>query len=198
MNHLAQKMQALMADPERAHKIDAFVKKLEGGALTTPKRITENLKSFASELVQDQEPSFLAVTPKPWSRMNCCDLNVRKIIQDEGGEEILGYKIWGIDDVYFEAIPHVVWKKTDGEIVDITFNPDGEMKIVFVEAPELQTVRDETMGDKKRGIFDEDLKALWEIENENERNIHIVRPSDQELWATELTYKKWKKSRKKA
>ncbi|MFQ3242787.1 MAG: hypothetical protein ACI9JZ_002491 [Lentimonas sp.] len=157
-----------------------------------------NLRSFASELVQGKEPLFLAVTPKPWSRLNCCDLNVRKIIQDEGGEEVMGYKIWGIDDIYFEVIPHLVWKNIDGKIVDITFNPDGEMKIVFVEDPKLQTVRDETIGDKKRGIFDEDLKARWKIENENERNIHIMRPSDQELWGAELTYKKWKKSRKKA
>ena len=187
-------IRAMLVHPIKSRVLQRFETDLKSGRLTTPRRTTANLLDFCKALSPDHKPDHVDVVPQPWSRMDCCDLNVRKMVADEGGIAVMGYKIWGLDDYYFEAVPHVVWENPSTcKLEDITFNEDGELRILFVSDPRLQSVRQNTMGDKRRGVYDVVLKEFWSLKSPIEQEIMLKRPGDEELWNKSLTYNVWKK-----
>ncbi|HYX29845.1 MAG TPA: hypothetical protein VE863_14995, partial [Pyrinomonadaceae bacterium] len=98
--------------------------------LTAPTEINDDIRSFCRS-ISDLETFFLDVEPEPWSRQSCCNLNVNEYIRSHGGKMICGYKIWYHKPIYIEAERHAVWEK-DGTYKDISFNADGENRILFL------------------------------------------------------------------
>ncbi|WP_413460681.1 hypothetical protein [Herbaspirillum huttiense] len=98
--------------------------------LTTPAEIDQDVLDFARR-VDGQQPLRLQCEPLPWSRQDCCELNVEEYIRSHGGQKLVGYKIWQTAAEYVEGERHVVW--TDGATVrDVSFCSSGEQEIVFV------------------------------------------------------------------
>ena len=108
--------------------------------LTTPPDIDKYVLQFCKNLSPIENPIFLMVQPPNWSRLYYCNKNVERMMQLHGGSMVIGYKIWYVPSLYIEAERHTVWLNPDGELTDITFNKDGETKILFLPVPTLKTV----------------------------------------------------------
>lgn len=67
---------------------------------------------------------------------DCCQTNVEKKIQKDGGYRIIGWAIWK-SQIFIEAEYHHIWAAPDGsKVIDITPKRDGEKHILFVIDPE--------------------------------------------------------------
>lgn len=108
--------------------------------LTTPPRVDKYVSEFCRKLSPKERPVFLTVQPPNWSRQDYCNKNVERMIQLHGGGMSLGYKIWYVPSLYIEAERHAVWLNPEGELVDITFNKDGETNILFLPMPMLKAI----------------------------------------------------------
>jgi hypothetical protein len=149
--------------------------------------------------VQSQEkPLYLPVKPFLWSRVNCCDLNVQKVVNDNGGEKVYGFKIWSIPKMYIEADLHCVWKEPRGNFIDITPNVDGEEKILFLPDPELTTVRLARKGEKPRLALRDSLIDFVDLKREQEMAVGFVYSPDEVMWKDNISYKRLKKKINKA
>lgn len=158
--------------------------------LTTPETIEKSIINFCLKINPRVKPTFLDVKPELWCRQSCCDLNVQNYINENGGEILCGYKIWYNKPTYIEAERHAVWSK-EHQLIDLTFNGDGEDKIVFV--PDVQSKcmnLEDNLNKIRRGINYNTtivIKAMEYLEKRHE----IQQMSDEESWKTMLTYKDW-------
>lgn len=170
-----------------------LLNKISKGELTTPPTIDQDVSSFCVYLRSSQLPIYIPVQPYSWSRVNCCDLNVRKAVNESGGVPVFGFRIWSIPKLYIEADLHCIWQKSDGMLVDITPNIDGENRTLFLPEPKLKTVRLRFKGDKPRLALHPSLQAAVAMMTEREKRIACLYPPDKVLWDTSLSYKRLKK-----
>ncbi|MFP1916009.1 hypothetical protein ACLEEZ_10710 [Lonsdalea quercina] len=98
--------------------------------LTTPEEIDQHVASFCRTL-STENPVFIDVKPELWCKQSNCEMNVDKFIELQEGEKVIGYKIWYIKRKYIEAERHVVYRN-NGQFRDLTFNRDGETKVLFI------------------------------------------------------------------
>lgn len=111
-------------------------------------------------------------------------------MQEKGGQAVYGYKIWA-NEVYAEAVAHCIWKDPSGSMVDVTFNPDGEMRVLFVPVPSMTTTTLEHGGEKPRHALDPDLREVVELEKDLQKQIGYVWMPEKEAWEVQLTYGEW-------
>jgi len=157
--------------------------------LTTPVSIDPNVRNFCRRL-SPQQPVYLEPSPQPWSRLNFCDRNVQKMIQLNGGEAILGYRIWYVKDIYIEAERHAVWGDSGGQLTDLSFYPDGERRILFLPVARLTTVKEETLG-RPRAAFHPKAREFVKIQEMHERAIEVKHLDSWEEWQSAQAYEHW-------
>jgi hypothetical protein len=160
--------------------------KFDGSTLTTPEEIDKNVASFCRS-ISSAVPVFIDVIPELWCRQGCCEMNVEKLIQDHGGNKIIGYKIWYVNQKYIEAERHVVYEN-NGVHRDPTFNTDGEQRILFVPDPDLSTGYEDRPMKLRRGLS---LSGKRFAKQAMITDRLIVRMSNEESWEKMLTYKDW-------
>lgn len=73
------------------------------------------------------------VVPSPEARQRECFYNVRDACEAFGGDIVFGWAIWIWPLVNIEAIHHAVWRRPDGEVVDVTPPELKGPAITFVE-----------------------------------------------------------------
>ena len=162
--------------------------------LTVPIELNSDIQSFC-KTISDFEPFFLDVEPEPWSRQSCCNLNVQEYIKRHGGRMICGYKIWYHQPKYIEAERHAIWEK-GGEYRDLTFNTDGEDRVLFL--PDSLENQSGMKLNKHRFRWGKDAltRQLIEIQESSERRTLIQQVSDEIAWNTMLTYEAWQKGQR--
>jgi len=104
--------------------------------LTTPLRITADIRRLVKKLGNVAEPRYVDVKPLPNSIPNNCFPEVLMHVEKVGGDIQHGWTIWEFPGLFAEAEFHAVWKPSSGQLVDITVKKDGERKILFV--PDLE------------------------------------------------------------
>lgn len=162
-----------------------------GPNLTTPETIDDHIAEFCKS-ISPFVPFFVDVEPEPWSRQSCCDLNVKKYIEENGGEMVCGYKIWYVKDTYIEAERHALWRRED-LYKEITFNVDGEESILFLpDIPSKQGSLE--LGPRKiRHGLNDMFKQMIQFQEAMEGQSTIEQMSDQECWDTMPTFEDWLK-----
>jgi hypothetical protein len=167
-------------------------------SLTTPSEIDKFVSQFCKKLSPKENPVFLDVQPPSWSRLNYCDKNVEKMKELNNGSIVLGYKIWYVPSLYIEAERHAVWLSPEGTLTDMTFNKDGETKVLFLPAPKLTTVsvRAET---KPREAFHPRVAKFIEsqILIERMRSQFSMIDNTWEGWERAISFDVWSESRQK-
>lgn len=159
---------------------------LDGTSLTTPEAIDQKVASFCRKL-SNAAPVFVDVKPENWCRQSCCEMNVEKLIEQSGGKKVIGYKIWYKKNKYIEAERHVIYEYGDA-LRDLTFNTDGETKILFVPDSHMtKGYEDRPM--KIREGYSQRARIL--ARQMDERDKRTVRMSNDESWQTMLTYEDW-------
>lgn len=157
---------------------------LEG--LTTPEKIDQRVASFSRRL-SSLAPFYVNVEPELWSRQSTCDMNVQKLIEQIGGSQVTGYKIWYLKNKYIEAERHVI-HVLSGVFRDPTFNSDGETIILFVPDKDPATTYD-ARSMKVREGFTQRSRLFAQMKDQEEK--FALRLSNQESWDRMLSYESW-------
>lgn len=155
--------------------------------LTTPESIDQHVASFCRSL-STEYPVYIDVKPELWCKQSNCEMNVDKYIEQNGGEKVIGYKIWYIKRKYIEAERHVVYRK-DGEYRDLTFNTDGETLILFV--PDSKKIAYDEKPLKTRMGLTQKTRLLVKQVDFQETGIRQM--SQEDSWNTMPSYEDWLK-----
>lgn len=100
------------------------------------KRIDSSIKSFQKSIDGTTKPVFVPLLPRDDSLPNDCFENVRRQIDEKGGEIIHGWRVFTLPSVFHEAEFHAVWKSPQGELLDVSLPPEeGTRRIVFFPDP---------------------------------------------------------------
>lgn len=109
-----------------------------------PDYITElefNFIKSINPLIKDKNSEgfgYIDISPEAYNgeyHVSCCQINVAKKIEKDGGKRLIGWCIWK-SPVLLEAEYHHVWVSPEGNIVDITPQSDKGETILFVVDPE--------------------------------------------------------------
>ncbi|MEC3890232.1 hypothetical protein [Xanthomonas campestris] len=160
--------------------------------LTTPKKIDLNVTIFCKSL-NKKAPVYLEVTPELWCRQQCCILNAKKFVTENGGSLVNGYKIWYQRGKYIEGERHTVVRTEDGQFRDITFNADGETLILFSADDDESMDYDDRPLKLRRGFTNAALKLVAQL---NLQDKLIKQGTDEESWANMITYEEWLKGKR--
>lgn len=81
---------------------------------------------------------FRKISWQPAGEIGACAATVARAIAELGGEPILGFHIHHWPNMFIEALPHYVWKRPDGVLVDLTekYPTDVARHSVFSPYPE--------------------------------------------------------------
>ncbi|MEG0163495.1 MAG: SEC-C metal-binding domain-containing protein, partial [Mucinivorans sp.] len=75
---------------------------------TTPKELTDQIKSFCSEILTDVQPIYIPIQPIENGQYGECYKNVQNAINAMGGKRILGWNIWWWANILLEAEAHAI------------------------------------------------------------------------------------------
>ena len=100
---------------------------------TTRADVTPEIRTFVLGLGAT-DPVLVPVVPTAGSAPGWCYRNVARAVAGEGGEPVHGWAFWACD-LHATAEYHVVWRRADGELVDVTPKNDGEKQILFAADP---------------------------------------------------------------
>lgn len=166
-------------------------------SLTTPSEIDKYVSQFCKRLSPKETCVFLDVQPQNWSRLNYCNKNVDKMKELYGGSMILGYKIWYVPSLYIEAERHAVWLSPENELVDITFNKDGETKILFVPAPQLTTVSARAETKPREGFHPRIVEFIkFQIWTEKMKSQISIIDDTWDGWERSVSFESWSQNKK--
>jgi hypothetical protein len=101
----------------------------------TPSAISTEIRALCSELVPNQEPEFIRVTPIPDADPLDCFVTVARYAEQHGGSVCYGWQIWEWPRVMVEAEFHAVWLDSDGRFHDITPKQIPVNRILFLPDP---------------------------------------------------------------
>lgn len=102
---------------------------------TLPKAVTPEIRAFCGTIAGG-EPIFLPSRPQPDAITSFCFDNVARQISAMGGTAVPGWAIWNISGVYLEAEHHGVWRSPSGELVDVSPQLNGAVRILFLPDPD--------------------------------------------------------------
>jgi hypothetical protein len=100
-----------------------------------PKTISANILAFCHDINPAMVPQYVcarSVVAIPKSGFSV--EQVKHVMENEGGELVLGWVIWEWPNVVLEAEPYAVWRK-DGYLYDVTPRRGG--KVLFLEDPSI-------------------------------------------------------------
>ena len=157
--------------------------------LTTPSTVNKSIQNFCKR-ISDFAPFFIDIKPEPWCRQSCCNLNVKRYINENGGKMVCGYKIWYHHPIYIEAERHAVWYDNN-TYKDLTFNTGGESKILFV--PDIIEKQNHLKDNvpRIRLPLNDYTKKVVAMQEHLESKMKIKSMSNEESWNTMLTYEQW-------
>lgn len=105
------------------------------GQLTTPEKSDNPSLDFARSLNPESELIYVPVKPASDSAPNECYSNVERVVEQKGGQKLIGWQVWEWPGYFAEAECHAVWKSPTGELFDVT--PKIEKQILFIEDPKV-------------------------------------------------------------
>lgn len=99
---------------------------------TTPAAITPAILRFCKS-ISSATPIMIPVYPAEKTFIGECFRNVDAVVEERGGEKVLGWNIWERRGAFLEAEHHAVRRNLDGNLIDVTRHADGEKQIVFLQ-----------------------------------------------------------------
>ena len=102
---------------------------------TLPRGLSPGLLDFCRS-ISSERPRFVASRPRQDARPSECFINVARRIEGRGGTMECGWAIWHLPGAYFEAEHHGIWRKSNGELVDVSPQLNGYKKVLFLPDPD--------------------------------------------------------------
>jgi len=148
-----------------------------------PDRITSGILQGCRELVPDAPPVFVPVEPEPGALPNKCILNVLETTRRDGGEVVVGWKVYLWPRVLVHLIGHAVVLR-DGAMTCVTPSKNKAKRILFLADPSRSFDEDDPdarLGGKMIPLRDDaDADRFIEVEEEiNSIKVKLPRTSGQ-------------------
>ena len=100
-----------------------------------PAKVTGRVKEFCEFVSNGQTPVHLPITRPHWAKPANCFPNVRRQVDEHGGELVIGWAIWVHPGIFIEAEFHGIWKDSAGKLWDLTPRSKGGREILFLPDP---------------------------------------------------------------
>ena len=124
--------------------------------VTTPELITPEIRALCQRLGCVEDPAYVPVHTRNGAERNDCFNVVAEHCKEQGGTSVIGWQIWEWSGVLIEAEFHAVWRAPDGQIIDISFKPDGESRVLFVADP-VRTYNGHKIDNVRAAVWDNPL-----------------------------------------
>ena len=143
--------------------------------MITPTKIDKQIKAFCNSINKAFEAKFVKVLVDKDAQPLECINNVRKYIQKNGGDVVLGWTIWLHPKVFVEAEFHAIYKTINNELIDITPHKGNPSEILFLEDPsinyeniQINNIRKNISGLSLIDKFIKNHNELFEIQNKDD------------------------------
>lgn len=105
-------------------------------SLRTPRTVDATVRRVCRDICDASPPVLVPVCPADGAVADDCFLNVRRCVEQAGGQEVVGWLVMLWPRVLAEAVHHAVWRAPEGALVDVTPQPSslGDRGL-FVEDP---------------------------------------------------------------
>lgn len=80
-------------------------------------------------------PVYVPVRPAPEAKFIHCFENSEMQAAHQGGEAVYGWAIWHWPGRWFEAEHHAVWRRPEGDLVDVTPQTGDPERVLFLPDP---------------------------------------------------------------
>lgn len=101
----------------------------------TPAEISRPLAELCSELVPGTTPFYIDVFPLNEAPADECFPLVRRQVETEGGELVIGWSLREIPSLFVEAEFHAVWRNPADQLIDIAPKKSATKRILFLPNP---------------------------------------------------------------
>lgn len=104
---------------------------------TTPPANKPHVIQIAREATGNPRalPVHVRCKPMPDAVRNECFATVQRMVESNGGQQVLGWAIWEVKGMFIEAEFHAVWQSTSGRLIDVAAHPVARKEITFVVDP---------------------------------------------------------------
>ncbi|QQK03787.1 hypothetical protein JFN94_06390 [Burkholderia anthina] len=103
--------------------------------VTPSDRTSSHVQVIKRRLAIEHDPIHIDVQVAEHALVDECFPNVALEVERSGGRQVLGWALWELPGIYFEAEFHAVWEKPDGTLVDITPKKESTSRILFLRDP---------------------------------------------------------------
>ncbi len=94
--------------------------------------ITKGILKLARQIDATSTPDYVTVEPAAECEPGGCFQNVRAIVRRHGGSVQHGWRMREQPSVFVEGEFHAVWRRPEGDLVDVTPRTDGLSQILFL------------------------------------------------------------------
>jgi hypothetical protein len=94
--------------------------------------ITKGLLKLARQIDATSSPAPVTVNPGEDCQPDSCFENVPAVVRKHGGAVQYGWLLREQPTIFVEGRFHAVWRRPDGELIDVTPRADGQGGIVFL------------------------------------------------------------------
>jgi SEC-C motif len=115
--------------------------------------ITKGILKLARQIDSTSAPEYVVVEPGDGCDADSCFRNVTAMTRRHGGTTQHGWRMREQPAVFVEGQFHAVWRRPDGELLDVTPRTDGLSKILFL--PDSKAVWDGSDVEPRRMMLHE-------------------------------------------
>lgn len=101
----------------------------------TPAEVSNKLQELIKRLVPGGSPVYVQATPLPGAPQNECFPIVEGHVEKNGGTAIFGWSLWELPTLFVEAEFHAVWRRENGDLLDIAPKSRPTRSILFLVDP---------------------------------------------------------------
>ena len=134
-------------------------------ATTTPKSITRHLRDLCARLKVTAEPTFVPVRSRADAALGDCFNDVKRQVEEFGGELFHGWLLWEWPGILVEAEFHGMWRSPTGDLTDVSLRGEGEEVVLFV--PDVSRRFEGSRKDNVRHVTGKDPRIRTFVQNQN-------------------------------
>jgi hypothetical protein len=134
-----------------------------------------DVKRLLTKIGCETDPVVIKCIPEKDAELDSCFPLVESKVVDHGGTSVMGWQIRETK-LLVEAIFHAVWKRKDGELIDISPKPIPTNEILFVqdikatyEGRQVDNIRLNILGNRLVDDLIEICEASFRLHNKGER-----------------------------